>query len=93
IGFLLRRSGYSMAGLVLGVILGKVGERNFAQGMQMMFFDPIFGDRGYFGRWAPIPLPFDGQISLPIGALLLAGGLITLAVSITSALRMKSTAR
>ena len=26
IGFLLRRSGYSIAGIVLGVILGKIGE-------------------------------------------------------------------
>ena len=39
IGFLLRRSGYSIPGIVLGIILGKIGEQNFAQGMQMVHYD------------------------------------------------------
>ena len=39
IGFLLRRSGYSIPGIVLGLILGKIGEQNFAQGMQMVHYD------------------------------------------------------
>jgi putative tricarboxylic transport membrane protein len=39
LGFLLRRSGYSIAGIVLGIILGKIGEQNFAQGMQMVHYD------------------------------------------------------
>jgi len=38
-GFLLRRSGYSIPGIVLGIILGKIGEQNFAQGMQMVHYD------------------------------------------------------
>ena len=41
IGFLLRRSGYSIPGIVLGIILGKIGEQNFAQGMQMVHYDII----------------------------------------------------
>ena len=35
-GFFLRRSGYSVAGIVLGLILGKIGEQTFAQAMQML---------------------------------------------------------
>jgi len=41
IGFLLRRSGYSIPGIVLGIILGKIGEQNFAQGMQMVHYDIV----------------------------------------------------
>ena len=39
IGYLLRRSGFSIPGIVLGLILGKIGEQNFAQGMQMVHYD------------------------------------------------------
>lgn len=39
--FMLRRSGYSVAGIVLGVILGKLGEQNFAQAMQMVTYDYV----------------------------------------------------
>jgi len=39
LGFFLRRSGYSIPGIVLGIILGKIGEQNFAQGMQMVHYD------------------------------------------------------
>ena len=39
LGFFLRRSGYSVAGIVLGLILGKIGEQNFAQASQMMHYD------------------------------------------------------
>ena len=46
IGFMLRRSGYSIPGIVLGLILGKIGEQNFAQGMQMVHYDLIT----YFSR-------------------------------------------
>ena len=45
-GFLLRRSGYSIPGIVLGLILGKIGEQNFAQGMQMVHYDLVT----YFSR-------------------------------------------
>ncbi|MEC9369087.1 MAG: tripartite tricarboxylate transporter permease [Pseudomonadota bacterium] len=38
--FFLRRSGYSIAGIVLGLILGEIGEKNFAQAMQMLHYEP-----------------------------------------------------
>ena len=41
IAFFLRRSGYSVAGIILGVILGKLGEQNFSQAMQMVSYDFI----------------------------------------------------
>ncbi len=41
VGFFLRRSGYSVAGIVLGIILGKIGEQTFAQAMQMLYYDPM----------------------------------------------------
>ena len=46
VGCLLRRSGYSIPGIVLGLILGKIGEQNFAQGMQMVHYDLVT----YFSR-------------------------------------------
>jgi putative tricarboxylic transport membrane protein len=39
LGYLLRRTGFSIPGIVLGLILGKIGEQNFAQGMQMVHYD------------------------------------------------------
>ena len=45
-GFFLRRSGYSVAGIVLGLILGKIGEQTFAQAMQMLHFEWT----GFFDR-------------------------------------------
>ena len=36
-GYFLRRTGYSMAGLVLGLVLGKIGEKNCAQAMQVSY--------------------------------------------------------
>jgi putative tricarboxylic transport membrane protein len=39
VAFFLRRSGYSVAGIVLGVILGRIGEQTFAQAMQMLHYD------------------------------------------------------
>lgn len=39
VGFLLKRTGYSIPGIVLGLILGKIGEQTFAQGMQMVHYD------------------------------------------------------
>jgi putative tricarboxylic transport membrane protein len=35
----MRRTGYSVPGVVLGLILGKIGEQTFAQGMQMVSYD------------------------------------------------------
>jgi putative tricarboxylic transport membrane protein len=37
--FFLRRTGYSIPGIVLGLILGKLGEQNFAQAMQLVSYD------------------------------------------------------
>jgi len=39
LAFLLRKSGYSIPGIVLGLILGKIGEQTFAQAMQMLSYD------------------------------------------------------
>lgn len=39
IGFLLKRTGYSSPGIVLGLILGKIGEQTFAQAMQMVHYE------------------------------------------------------
>ena len=50
VGYLLRRTGYSAAGIVLGLILGKIGESAFAKTMQLFDYSPI----GFFDR--PIAL-------------------------------------
>ncbi len=63
IGFLLRRSGYSIPGIVLGIILGKIGEQNFAQGMQMVHYDLIT----YFSRPICLILITAGTITLLVG--------------------------
>lgn len=46
LGYLLRRTGYSVAGIVLGVILGDLGEAAFVKSMQLMHYDFF----GFFGR-------------------------------------------
>ena len=38
-GYFLRRSGYSMAGIVLGVILGQIGESAFVKNAQLFRYD------------------------------------------------------
>jgi putative tricarboxylic transport membrane protein len=38
-GYFLRRSGYSVAGIVLGLILGRLGESSFTKAMQMLGYD------------------------------------------------------
>jgi putative tricarboxylic transport membrane protein len=40
-GFFLRRSGYSIAGIVLGLILGQLGESAFVKSMQLLNYDPL----------------------------------------------------
>ena len=40
-GYFLRRSGYSVAGIVLGLILGGLGEANFVEWMQLMHYDAL----------------------------------------------------
>ena len=63
IGFLMRRSGYSIPGIVLGIILGKIGEQNFAQGMQMVHYDLIT----YLSRPICAMLILAGAITLGTG--------------------------
>jgi putative tricarboxylic transport membrane protein len=60
IGFFLRRSGYSVAGIVLGLILGKIGEQTFAQAMQMLHFEWS----GYFDRPIALGLLIAGFLTL-----------------------------
>ena len=45
-GFLLRRTGYSIPGIVLGLILGRLGESSFSKSMQMLNYDIL----GLFAR-------------------------------------------
>ena len=60
VGFFLRRSGYSVAGIVLGLILGKIGEQTFAQAMQMLHFEWS----GFVGRPIALVLLIAGFITL-----------------------------
>ena len=60
LGYLLRRTGFSIPGIVLGLILGKIGEQNFAQGMQMVHYD--LGT--YFSRPICALLIFAGSVTL-----------------------------
>ena len=46
IGYLLRRHGYSAAGIVLGLVLGGIGESNFVKAMQLMNYNWL----GFFER-------------------------------------------
>ncbi|MFQ5872598.1 MAG: tripartite tricarboxylate transporter permease [Dehalococcoidia bacterium] len=45
-GYFLRRSGYSIPGIILGVILGKLGESALVKSMQIMHYEWL----GFFGR-------------------------------------------
>jgi len=63
LGFLLRRTGFSIPGIVLGLILGKIGEQNFAQGMQMVHYDVVT----YFSRPICALLIAAGTLTLIAG--------------------------
>ncbi len=58
--FFLRRSGYSVAGIVLGLILGKIGEQNFAQAMQMVHYDAVT----FFSRPIAALLTISGALTI-----------------------------
>jgi putative tricarboxylic transport membrane protein len=60
VGFFLRRSGYSIAGIVLGVILGSIGEQTFAQAMQMLHFE----FSGFIDRPIALGLLIVGMLTL-----------------------------
>lgn len=64
VGFFLRRSGYSVAGIVLGLILGKIGEQTFAQTMQMLHFEWS----GFLHRPIAFGLIVAGLITVLLGA-------------------------
>ncbi|MGI9378401.1 MAG: tripartite tricarboxylate transporter permease, partial [Methyloligellaceae bacterium] len=59
-GFFLRRSGYAVPGIVLGLILGKIGEQTFAQAMQMLHYDVT----AYLGRPIGLVLIVGGLLTL-----------------------------
>lgn len=63
-GFFLRRTGYSVAGIVLGLILGKIGEQTFAQAMQMLHYEWT----GYFSRPIGLALLIAGLLTLGASA-------------------------
>ena len=60
VAFFLRRSGYSVAGIVLGLILGKIGEQNFAQAMQLVHYDPVT----FFSRPIAALLTLGGALTI-----------------------------
>ncbi len=64
LGFFLRRTGYSVAGIVLGLILGKIGEQTFAQAMQMLHYEWT----GYFSRPIGLALLIAGFLTLGASA-------------------------
>ena len=41
VGYLMRRSGYSVAGMVLGLILGGIGESSFVKAMLLLHYQPV----------------------------------------------------
>lgn len=41
VGYFLRRSGYSVAGVILGLILGQIGESSFTKSMQMLDYNVL----------------------------------------------------
>ncbi len=63
-GFFLRRTGYSVAGIVLGLILGKIGEQTFAQAIQMLHYDWT----GYLNRPIGLALLLAGFLTLAASA-------------------------
>lgn len=63
VGYLLRRTGYSMPGIVLGVILGSIGESAFVKTMQLFDYSPL----GFFGRPVAAVLVFFALVSIAWG--------------------------
>ncbi len=59
-GYFLRRSGYSIPGIILGVILGKLGESALVKSMQIMHYNWF----GFFGRPICAILLIGGVVTL-----------------------------
>jgi len=58
-GYFLRRSGYSSAGIILGTILGQLGEAALVKSLQMMRYDWF----GFFGRPVSAVLIIGGVVA------------------------------
>lgn len=65
VGYFLRRSGYSMAGIVLGLILGEIGESAFVKSAQLFQYDLM----GFFDRPISAGLIILGVASLAFSML------------------------
>ena len=65
LGYLLRKTGYSAAGIVLGLILGKLGESAFSKSMQLMDYNWL----GFFERPIAAALLVLGIIALVMSVL------------------------
>ncbi|HAT36590.1 MAG TPA: hypothetical protein DCS82_12825 [Rhodospirillaceae bacterium] len=63
-GYFLRRWGYSMAGIVIGAILGKLGESAFVKSMQLMEYNYL----GFFERPIAATLIILAMLSVVYGA-------------------------
>jgi len=59
-GYFLRRSGYSIAGIILGVILGNIGESALVKSMQILQYNWL----GFFGRPVSAVLLIAGLLTL-----------------------------
>ena len=66
LGFFMRSTGYSPAGIILGLILGSLGESAFSKSMQLMNYDFL----GFFSR------PISG-ILLALGGLAIVSSIWT----------------
>jgi putative tricarboxylic transport membrane protein len=64
IGYLMRRTGYSAPGLILGVILGAIGESAFVKTAQIADYNIL----NFFGRPSAASFVVIGIVSLAFGA-------------------------
>ncbi len=62
LGYGLRRTGYSVVGIVLGVILGGLGEAAFVKSMQLMDYDVL----GFLGRPVAAVLLLAGLVTIVV---------------------------
>lgn len=65
LGYFMRRSGYSIPGLILGVILGRLGESAFVKTMQIFQYDPW----GFLDRPIAAVLLVLAAVTAVVGAL------------------------
>lgn len=65
VAYFLRRSGYSVAGIVLGLILGDIGEAAFVKSMQLMHYNFL----GFFSRPIAAVLIVLGLVTIVLNIL------------------------